>query len=105
MSKKYDGLGTSPIDMYQLEIPVSSKVYKNIEDSIKRGNTDYKYGFPPRGGNANDFKDRQNCATFFGTCGLNLPYESGAVSKHVILGMKDAGAKVLDKDKYNANKP
>ena len=79
-------------------------MYKNVEDSIKRSDTDYKYGFPPRGGNPDDFKDRQNCATFFGTCGVNLPYESGAVSKHVIPGMKDAGAKILDKDKYNANK-
>ncbi|WMP18553.1 DUF637 domain-containing protein [Thiothrix lacustris] len=95
-----DGKYGSNLKVYMLEQRVQPEILTAIKKAIQTGETgNIRYGFP----DVNSFGETvMNCATFFKTCGLAIPADSGKMDE-VIKAMKNLDARLITKeDRPNA---
>ena len=90
-----DGKYGSNLKVYMLEQRVRPEILTAIKKAIQTGETgNIRYGFP----DVNGFGETvMNCATFFKTCGLAIPADSGKMDE-VIKAMKNLDARLITKE-------
>ncbi|WP_444942008.1 RHS repeat-associated core domain-containing protein [Microbulbifer sp. ZKSA004] len=88
----YDQLCTRNIDVYRLDVLVEGCVKDKVSKAIKAGldgTPEQIYGFPKEG-----VPNRFNCATYFGSCDVPLPEETGQVREFIPAMIKKGAVKV-----------
>lgn len=78
--------------MYKLDQKVDDQTYQNLQDAINKEKQDAFYKLPVK--DTAQPSNTYNCATFFGTCGLNLPEETGNLDNYIPAMIEKGAGKV-----------